>query len=195
MKKLAILAILALELAVGGCGRSTPINSVTTTTSGSWEAQLFGGSIPSGQLNFVTAFNVTTFSGQANQSLDITGIGFYNANSCFPPSLGNTATNESGNATLNTNSAGQVSGSLNYSVNSTNNGNALVLTTSAVSPLPAGGLYGTSNGTTTTTGTLSNGVIWGNWTLTSNDSSCVPNGGSVSGTFIMCQGTSTCTIP
>lgn len=195
MKKLAILAMLALELAVGGCGRSSPINSVTTTTSGNWEAQLFGGSIPSGQLNFVTAFTVTAFTGQANQSLNIPSIGFYNANSCFPPALGNTATNQSGNATLNTNSAGQVSGSFNLTVNSTNNGNALVLTTSAVSTFPAGGLYGTSNGTSTTTGTLSNGVIWGNWTLTSNDNSCVPNGGSVSGTFIMCQATNTCAIP
>ena len=158
MKKFAILAMLALELAVCGCGRSSPLNTVTTTTSGNWEAQLFGGSIPSGQLNFVTAFTVTAFTGQANQSLNIPSIGFYNANSCFPPALGNTATNQSGNATLNTNSAGQVSGSFNLRINQLGTSNILNLTTNGT---PPGGVSGTSSGTINTTGTLANGVIWG----------------------------------
>jgi len=191
MKKFAILAMLALEFAVCGCAYNPPPNTVTTTTSGNWEAQLIGGTGPSTQLNFVTAFAVTTYSGQSNQTLDITGFGFYNAGSCFPPALGINAQNENGNASLTTNSAGQVSGSFNYSVNSTVNGNVLVLSTGNT-----GGVSGTSNGSITTAGTLSNGVIWGNWQLTSTDPTCVPpNGGQVTGTFVMCQGTNTCIVP
>jgi hypothetical protein len=196
MKKFAILAMLALELAVCGCGRSTPLNTVTTTTSGNWEAQLVGGTGPSSKLNFVTAFSVTTFSGQANQTLDITGFGFYNSGPCFDVTRGDIAANWSGNATLNTNSAGQVTGSLNFSVTSQTSSNALQLTTNATNGFPAGGVSGTSNGTINTTGTLTNGVVWGTWTLTSNDPACIPSGApSVSGTFIMCQGTDSCSIP
>ena len=194
MKKFAILAMLALEIAVCGCGYTTPRNTVTTTTSGNWEAQLIGGTGPSSQLNFVTSFSVTTFTGQSSQALDITGFGFFNSGPCF--TLGNTAQTQSGNAVLNTNSAGQVTGSLNYTINSTTNSNVLTLTTNAANGLPAGGVNGTSNGTTTTTGTLTNGVVWGNWQLTSTDSACIPpNGGQVQGTFVMCQGTNSCTVP
>jgi hypothetical protein len=196
MKKFAILAMLALQLAFCGCGTSTPPNTVTTTTSGNWEAQLVGGTGPSSKLNFVTAFSVTTFSGEANQSLNITGFGFYNAGPCFDVTRGDTVANENGNATLNTNSAGQVTGSLNYTINSQINGNVLLLTTNSLNGSPAGGVNGTSNGTIDTTGTLTNGVVWGNWQLTSGDPTCVPpSGGSVSGTFIMCQGTNSCAIP
>jgi hypothetical protein len=191
MKKFAILAMLALELAICGCGYTPPKNSVTTTTSGNWEAQLIGGTGPSSLLNFVTSFSVTTFTGQSNQSLDITGFGFYNSGPCF--SLGDQQQTESGNASLNTSSAGQVTGSLNYTINSTTNSNVLLLTTGGT---PAGGVSGTSNGTTTTTGTMSNGVVWGTWKLTSSDPACIPpNGGSASGTFVMCQGTNSCTVP
>jgi hypothetical protein len=191
MKKFAILAMLALELGVLGCGSSTPPNTVTTTTSGNWEAQLIGGTGPSSQLNFVTSFAVTTYTGQSSQSLDITGFGFFNAGPCFAVSQGTNGQSESGNATLNTSSAGQVTGSLNYTVNSSINSNVLTLSTS-----PNGGVSGTSNGTTNTTGTLSNGVVWGTWTLVSNDPSCIPSGaGSVTGTFVMCQGTNSCTVP
>jgi hypothetical protein len=194
MKKFAILAMLALELAVCGCGRSTPLNTVTTTTNGGWEAQLLGGTGPSSQLNFVASFQVTTFSGQANQPLNFTnsdGIGFYNSTPCF--AVGEYAENESGNATLNTNSAGQVSGSLNMTITNAYNSNVLTLTTNGT---PTGGVSGTSSGTIDTTGTLANGVVWGTWQLTSSDPTCIPpNGGKVNGTFIMCQGTTTCTIP
>jgi predicted transcriptional regulator len=53
----------------------------------------------------------------------------------------------------------------------------------------SGNVTGTSNGTPTTTGILSNGVVVGTWTLSggAGDSSCAG-----SGNFIMCQGTSTC---
>jgi hypothetical protein len=62
-------------------------------------------------------------------------------------------------------------------------GNVLTLT---------GDLTGTSNGTTSTTGTLSNGVVVGTWTLTggAGDPSCTGNGD-----FLMCQGNNTCTAP
>jgi len=193
MKKFAILAMLALELAVCGCGRSTPLNTVTTTTSGNWEAQLLGGTGPTSLLNFVTEFQVTTFSGQANQPLTFTGpVGFYNAGPCF--ALGDQENTQIGNASFNTNSAGQVTGSLNLTINSqSGNGNVLTLTTNGT---PPGGVSGTSSGTINTTGTLANGVIWGTWKLTSSDPSCIPpSGGSATGTFIMCQGTNSCSIP
>jgi hypothetical protein len=196
MKKFAILAMLALEIAVGGCAYETPVGAVTTSTSGNWEAQLFGGTGPTAQLNFVTSFSVTTFTGQSNQALDITGFGFYNANPCFEVSSGSTSVTQVGTAILNTNYAGQVTGNLTYTINSTVNSNVLALTTQPVNGFPAGGVMGTSNGTTTTTGTMSNGVAWGTWTLTSSDPACLPSGTpSVSGTFVMCQGTNSCTIP
>ena len=60
MKKVAILALLALELAVAGCGNSnTNSQGLNTTASGNWEAQLTGGTGPTSQLNFVTTFSVT----------------------------------------------------------------------------------------------------------------------------------------
>jgi len=182
MKKLAILAMLALELAVCGCGANPP-TTVTTTTTGNWEAQLLGGTGPTAQLNFVTSFNVTSTTGGSPQPLNITGFGFFNAGDCF--ALGETAQTESGVATLNTNSAGQVTGTLNLVVTSTTSGSVLTLT---------GNVTGTSNGTITTTGTLSNGVVVGNWTLTSTakNSNCTT---PANATFVMCQGAATCTVP
>ena len=179
MKKLAILALLALELAVGGCGNGTPKNSTTTTAGGLWEALLSGGIGPSSQLNFLTTFNVTDTIGANNQPLNITSFSFFNAGACFANGTGTST--ETGNATLNTSGTNQVTGALNFTVTSvTPAGNTLSLT---------GNLTGTSNGTTTTTGTLSGGVVSGTWTLTGG-SDCT--GG---GTFIMCQGASTCTPP
>jgi hypothetical protein len=57
-----------------------------------------------------------------------------------------------------------------------------------------GVLTGTSNGTTTTTGTLSNGVVVGSWSLapgSSADPACTPI--SSNAAFVMCQGAATCT--
>ncbi len=77
------------------------------------------------------------------------------------------------------------------------------LTYTVTSVLPAGnvltlatyqnGLTGTSNGTTTTTGTLSNGVARGNLDLNRRpgDPSCAVS----QGTFVMCQGSNTCIAP
>jgi hypothetical protein len=192
MKNVAILAVLALELAVCSCGYYPPRNSITTTTTGNWEAQLLGGTGPTSQLNFVTSFNFTSFTGEGGQPLDITGFGFFNGGECFQ--IGEFAESEEGSATLNTSTAGQVTGTMTYVVTSVTNGNVLTLSTADAAH--GGGVSGTSNGTTTTTGTLSNGVVWGTWTLKSPDpkSPCnIPQ--SAGNTFIMCQGTNTCTVP
>jgi len=77
-----------------------------------------------------------------------------------------------------------VTGTLTLTVQSiTPAGNTLTLN---------GNVTGTSNGTIGTTGTLSNGVVAGTWSLTggAGDPSCT--GG---GNFLMCQGAATCTVP
>jgi hypothetical protein len=178
MKKLAILMLLALELAVSGCGNSNTSSTTTSTkTSGTWEVQLTGGIAEASKLNFTTEFTVTNTG-----PLDIKGFSFFNAGACF--ANGANASTEAGSAVLTTNTGtNQVTGTLSFAVTSiTPAGNSLSLT---------GTLTGTSNGTTTTTGTLSNGVVVGTWKLTggAGDSSCAGQG-----SFVMCQGTSTCTV-
>jgi hypothetical protein len=186
MKKVAFLTLLALALAVCGCGTGTPSTTVTTNTSGKWEAQLIGGIGPASQLNFVTAFSVTNTNGGSSQPLTVTGFSFINAGTCFV-----SGETESGSAALSTNSSNQVSGSLSYTVTSgTPAGNVLTLT---ADPNNGGGVSGTASGTPGTTGNLSNGVVWGSWTLTGPCISGLTP--PVRGTFIMCQGTATCTIP
>ncbi|HTS08787.1 MAG TPA: hypothetical protein VMP68_24675 [Candidatus Eisenbacteria bacterium] len=179
MKKLAILIVLALEIAVCGCGGNTTstTQNPTTSTNGNWEAQLINGTGQASLLNFVVSFSVNNTG-----PLDITGLSFFNQNSCFQTGL-NTTT-ESGTATLSTTNAGTVSGPFTLTITAAGTGTALALT---------GTITGTSNGTTTTTGTLSAGSVVGNWTLkpgASADSSCTPVN---TGTFIMCQGATTCT--
>ena len=179
VKKIAILALLALELAISGCGSNIPPNTPTTSTGGNWEAELTGGTGAASQLNFVTAFTVTNTNGFGNQPLDITGFGFINAPVCFASET------ESGSANLTTSSTDQITGSMSYTVTSgTPHGNTLTLTGTNV--------YGTFSGTTTTTGNLTNGVVTGTWKLTggAGDSSC-----QGSGQFMMCQSAATCTIP
>jgi len=193
MKKFAILTLLALELVVCGCG-TTPANRITTTTNGNWEARLIGGTGPASQLSFVTTFSVSNISGGTGEPLDITGFSFFNAGPCF--AVGTNTSNENGSATLSVQSTGQVTGTMTYAVTSVaaNNvaaGNLLTLTS-----LQPDGVTGTFTGSSPTTGTISNGVVVGTWTLSSGDSSC--NGGStgsISGTFVMCQGSATCTPP
>jgi hypothetical protein len=183
MKKLAFLIALALELAVCGCGTHTIANTTpATTTSGSWEAQLTGGADQASLLNFVTAFSLNNNNTVTSGPLTITGFGFINAGKCF--ANGVNGSTETGNATLVTSSADQVTGSLSFKVVSvTPAGNTLTM---------SGNLTGTSNGTVTTAGTLSNGVVVGTWSLSggAGDPSCTG-----SGNFLMCQGTNSCTAP
>jgi len=185
MKTVAILLVVGLGCVVWGCGNNVPRTVTNTATTGNWEAQLIdptGG--PGTQLNFVVSFNVTN-----NGPLDITGFAFFNQGPCFTTGL--TASTQSGTASFTTNTAtGQVIGNLNMTVTSTTNSSVLTLTSNP------NGLTGTSSGTLTTTGVLSNGVVVGTWTLkNSTDSACNSPAQGTNGTgftFIMCQNASTC---
>lgn len=183
MKKLAFLIVLALELAVAGCGTGTPHNYTNTQTTGQWSAQLTGGTGEASKLNFVTAFNVIN-----SGTLDITSFGFFNQGACF--GNGVLGSVESGAASFTTNiSTDQVTGSLSYTVTANQPPGSLLVMTS----LPDG-LTGTSSGSTSTTGTLSNGVVVGTWVLTGS-ATCTGGPAQVTGTFLMCQGNSTCVAP
>ena len=188
MNKLALVALLVLEFAVCGCGTSgSPPAFTNTQATGNWEGQLTGGTDQASLLNFVTTFTVTN-----NGPLNVTGFGFFNAGSCFPIGIGTTFAGSSpsekvsGTANFGTNTAtNQVTGTLGLTITSTTNGSVLTLEQQGSS------LTGTSNGTTSTTGVLSNGVVVGNWTLT-------PGSGAVgcnlaSGNFILCQDKASCT--
>jgi hypothetical protein len=180
MKKLAILLAIALELAVGGCGNNTPTSTITTTANTSaWEAQLTGGTGQASLLNFVVTFSVNTTG-----PLDVTGFAFFNQGACFATTANSQTV--SGTTTLTTSNNLTVTGPFSLTIKSNSNSNSLALT---------GTVTGTSNGTTTTIGTLSNGVVTGTWTLNSSDSNCTGGGSSPpSGTFIMCQGAATCSV-
>jgi hypothetical protein len=177
MTKFALVALLAIELAVCGCGtKGTPSTTTNTQATGNWEAQLTGGTDQASLLNFVTTFNVTN-----SGPLDVTGFGFFNAGACF--ATGTDAETVSGSATLTSSSTNAVTGTLALTITSSTNGSVLTL--------DSGTLTGTSNGTIGTTGTLSNGVVVGTWKL-------APGGGvtgcnSGMGTYILCQGKATCT--
>ena len=183
MRRLAILVLLALTFAIFGCANNTPSTTTNTSTTGNWEAELIS---PSGGqaslLNFVVAFNVTN-----SGPLDITGFTFFNQNSCFESGINGQT--EKGNASFTTDATGHVTGTLSLTITSSSNGSVLTLTSNA------DGLTGTSNGTTSTTGTLSNGVVVGTWTLTpgGNASGCNAVSQSDNATFLMCQGTASCT--
>jgi hypothetical protein len=177
MNKVTSLTVLALCLAVCSCGGKTPTNTVNTSTSGNWEVLMTGATGESSLLNFVTTFSVTN-----SGPLDFTAFSFFNDSACF--ANGTNGSTETGTASLTTSSTGAVTGTMSMSVTSvTPAGNVLTLN---------GNLTGTSNGTTSTTGTLSNGVVVGTWTLTggAGDPSCIG-----SGDFLMCQGNDTCTAP
>jgi len=185
MKKVAIL-VLALELAVSGCGHTSPSTITKTQATGKWEALLTGGLADASKLNFTAQFTVTPNTAGTAEPLDITGFGFFNNGACFATDEAGVSTEtEAGTATIQTNTGtNQVTGQLTFTINSLiPAGNTLTLT---------GNLTGTSNGTTTTVGTLSNGVVQGTWTLAggAGDPSCT--GG---GNFLMCQDASTCTPP
>jgi hypothetical protein len=183
MKKAAILALLALELAVSGCGGSSSTTSTATSTTNNWEAQLSGGVGSASELNFVTTFTVADTTSGSSQPLSITGFGFINTGACFVSGL-----TETGTASLTTGSTSNVTGSMSYTVTSgTPSGNTLTLTTS-----PNGGVSATSSGNSTTNGTLSSGIVWGEWQLTGGQGNAGCTG---KGTFIMCQNAATCTIP
>jgi len=175
MTKFSLVVLLALALLLSGCGATN--NTTTnndTSASGSWEAQLTGGTDQASLLNFVSTFSVTN-----SGPIDVTGFAFFNAGSCF--NNGTDAESVSGDATLVTSSTSAVTGTLNMTIASSTNGSVLTLT---------GDLTGTSSGTSTTSGTLSNGVVVGSWSLTPGAKATGCNAGT--GDFVMCQGKATC---
>jgi hypothetical protein len=181
MKKLAFPMVLALVVAISGCGSTTlaPTTNNTESPDGNWGARLTGGADQASLLNFVTSFRLYN-----SGTLDITGFGFINQGACFAlGTIDNPGSSESGSATLTTSTqTDEVTGTFSFTVKSIKPpGNTLILN---------GNLTGTSSATPQTTGILSNGVVVGKWSLTggAGDASC--NGG---GSFIMCQGTDTCT--
>jgi hypothetical protein len=176
MNKLAILLVVGMALALSNCANNTPSTVTNTSTSGNWEAQLIEGTGQASLLSFVVTFSVTN-----SGPLDIVGFGFFNQGQCFATGLNQQT--EKGSAAFTTNTTGQVTGTLNLTVTSSTTGSVLSL---------SGQLTGRSNGTTTTTGTLSNGVVVGTWTLTNSSIPACNTPQGASPTFIMCQGTATC---
>jgi hypothetical protein len=184
MKKLAILILLALGIAALACGHNNIVDPTSTTTSGNWEARLIGGVGDASLLNFVTGFSVTNVNGGQTEPLAITSFGFINVGPCFPQ-----LPSESGTANLTTSSENQVSGNVLYIVDSSDSQQSqLKLFTQNSNGQTVGGVSGSTNGATFTT--LTNGIIWGDWTLTSNNSNCTGQG-----TFVMCQNSNNCTVP
>lgn len=141
MRIIAIACLLALALLVTSCGSSTT-NTAPQTASGTWQAAL---TQPAGgftNLDFVTTFTVNT-----DGSLNVTGLTFINAQSCF--------VNESagGSSDLITNPNFIVTGPITYKIDSQSpTGNSLTLT-------------GSENGST----------ITGTWAMTGS-SECTGSG-------------------
>jgi hypothetical protein len=119
MKRLAIVALLAFELMISGCGSTT--KTVTqTAASGTWQAAITGGVGEASALNFITSYTVN-----GDNSLSIATLQFLTtgAGSCFES--GATA---SGTATLTTDSANLTTGPVTFIVQSgTPAGNTLTL--------------------------------------------------------------------
>ena len=179
MKKLALI-VLALELAVCGCGKALRRRRRIPKPPEIGRPFLTGGTAQASLLNFIVSFSVKN-SGPLDFNSS-PAISFFNQGACFGTNVNDETLN--GTATLNTANAGTVTGTFLLNVISATNGNALALT---------GTVTGNSNGTTTTTGNLTNGVVVGQWTLTggAGDPSCsVP-----SGTFVMCQNPTGGTCP
>ena len=181
MRQFAIAILVALAVGALACGHSNVPRIIQTNTSGNWEAQLIGGTGPNALLNFVTQFNVqNTNNGNAPEPLEVTGFSFINtqtSGSCF------VAASLSGNASLVTTSTDAVTGTMEFTIKSqVPAGNILTLSATNVT--------GNANGTIETT--LSNGIAFGSWQLTSTPTNpaCTANG-----TFVMCQGAATCTPP
>lgn len=177
MRMLAILIVLAMGLATSGCGTNNQSSGNNTSAGGDWEAQLYGGTGQASLLNFIVSFSVVN-----SGPLDITGFAYFNQGACF--STDRKSNSATGDAKFTTTNAGKVSGTLNLTVTSKVDGSILALT---------GELTGTSNATPTSTGTLSDGVVVGKWTLSPGVNT--PNCNAGSGTFVMCQNAATCQAP
>jgi hypothetical protein len=119
MKRLVVVALLALELAISGCGSSTT-NTAPTTASGTWQAVLSGGTGEASALSFVTTFTVNS-----DGSLNVHTVEFITGGptSCFV-----SAASATGSLNVTTNADNVVTGPLSFTVQSgTPAGNTLTL--------------------------------------------------------------------
>lgn len=150
MKQVAILLLMAIML--NGCSSTRTLQS---TTSGIFQAVLFGGVGDASGFSFITQFTLNS-----DNSLHIVFFQFLTDNSngntpCFPVT-GGTVSGNIANYIVNTNDT--VSGNLTYRVKS--GGNTLTLT---------GPVTGTATVTGTppnTSTTLTSASASGSWTLT-----------------------------
>ena len=76
MKKLAIVALLAVGCFLAGCGTST--TPLTQNAGGNWEATLVGENAGINVFNFVTTFTVTN-----SGVLQVSYLGFLTTGPCF----------------------------------------------------------------------------------------------------------------
>jgi hypothetical protein len=161
MKHVAILLLMALML--DGCSSTRTLQS---TTSGIFQAVLFGGVGEASGFSFITQFTLNS-----DNSLNVLSFQFLTDNNngntpCFPVN-GGTVSGNIANYLVNTNDT--VSGTLNYVVKS--GGNTLTLT---------GPVTGTATVTGTqpnTSTTLTSASASGNWTL-KGGTGCTNAGGS-----------------
>jgi hypothetical protein len=183
MKYLAILVLVAVGVGALACGHTILPPIIQTTTSGNWEAQLIGGEGQTSLLNFIVGFSVLNTNGGTTEQLTMTNFSFFNSQSCFvAEGL------PIGSANLTTTSENQVTGNMTITVTSSvPAGNTLTLSTVNSNGQSVGSVYGAVNN-----GALTNGIVTGEWTLTSTGSGSTCQG---SGTFLMCQGAATCTAP
>ncbi|MBZ5680629.1 MAG: hypothetical protein LAO24_11025 [Acidobacteriia bacterium] len=148
MRNLAILVLLAMELAVIGCGGST--TSTVKAADGTWESALAGSNAGVGVFNFITSFSVG-----GSGSLSVSYLSFLTTGPCFPIS-GNTAS-----GTFNVTATGTTpTADFQFTVQSGNS--ALAMT-------------GTATGTTDSSGNVTWSTITGTWTLT-GDTGCTGSG-------------------
>jgi hypothetical protein len=186
MKQLGILILLAMGVLALACGHSNLAPTIFTNTNGNWEAQLIGGKGPAAELNFVTSFTVQNFNGGTGTPLIISGFSFINDQTCLP------GASPSGSMNLTTQTTNEVTGSMEFLVKSLTSGGATLslftVNTSTNPPTTVGGVTGIATGTNNLT--LTNGIAYGDWQLTSSNPDCVGNG-----TFVMCQNAATCTVP
>ncbi len=151
MRNLAILGLVAMELAVMGCGSSK--NSPTSTTqaaTGLWESALIGTDAGVGVFNFTTSFTIG-----GDGSLSVTYFSFLTTGPCFALT-GDTTSGSLTGTTTGTNATG------NFQFSVQSNGNTLALT-------------GAATGTTDSSGNTTWTSITGTWTLTGG-TSCTGTG-------------------
>ena len=163
MKEVAILLLVALML--NGCGSTTP--TVQSASGGIWQSAMLGGEGPASGLSFITQFTVAN-----SGAISVSNFQFLNSipGGCFLV-IGE---DPSGILLASYNTADQVVPPFTFTFTVVSGGNTLTLTGTSMT--------GQLN---TTTDTLSNGVIMGNWTVTGG-TGC----NNVSGTFTMTQTTS-----